>query len=277
MPEPFIDDIKRSGRVDLPPQPDEEEKETPPAPSAEEETKEETPPASPGGDEPESKEDDEGASEDDEGKSKTGDEDKLPPFHKHPKWISVQQDLKELREFKETALPLLENIGKAPSSEEKDEIPEWFSDLFGENESAWKKYRAYNAAERKQLREEITTELQQAEARKVDDQKRHDQWVDDEVQKLKDEGLKFDQNELLRTALEYLPTDANGNISFKKAYDIMVGMKASGGGKPKSAEEKKKIADATMGKDKGSDGKRDYKIPADLKGKTFHDLANPET
>lgn len=280
MDNPFLTGLQRSGRVDLEPasnSENESDAQPTPASSAENQSEEEKSPSHQG----ESGSEDtgtgnkkpEGETGSDEDHGNTDDDIKIP-FHKHPRWISLQNDLKKEKEFRESVTPLLERLGQTPDhrTEETVKIPEWFTELFGENEDAWKKYRAYDSEQRKQLRTEIVKEMQGEQQKLVDDQKKQEKWVDDEVAKLSDEGLKFDRNKLLKIALDYLPTDEDGNISFRKAYDILV-MQGAGKelDKPKS-EAKKKLADQTMGKGKSSEEKRDYKTSADLRFKTMHDL-----
>ncbi len=65
----------------------------------------------------------------------------------------------------------------------------------------------------------------EAQAKSAEEKKWAD-WVNTSLDKLEDEGNKFDRNELQKVALEYLPTDLNGNIDFGKALKIMTQLKA---------------------------------------------------
>ena len=276
---PFLTGLQRQGRVDADltqnSENGSEEKPTP-ASSADNQSEAEKSPSSQGEHPAEGEGSDtqpEGKPNPNEAGNNTDDETKLP-FHKHPRWASLQSELKEAREFRESVAPLLERLGQTPEgrSEETEKIPEWFVELFGENADSWKKYRAYDTEQRKQLRSEILKDIQAEQRKTVEEQQRQEKWVDDEVQKLVDDGLKFDRNKLLKIALDYLPTDENGNISFKKAYDIMTMQVADKETEKPKSEVKKKLADQTMGKGKPSEGRRDYKTSADLRGKSFHDL-----
>ncbi|MCR4278114.1 MAG: hypothetical protein NUV85_03850 [Candidatus Berkelbacteria bacterium] len=262
----FMANIEQEGRIDQPVRADEEDKETPPESPADKKPEDE--PASPA---------------DEKGEDATPDSEKGEPkvfeaFHKHPRWIALNQELDELREFREKAAPLLDRLGDEPSkTEETSKIPEWFVELFGENEGSWKKYRDYDVEQRKQLRTEIFNEIRSVETHKKEEEKKWDKWVDTEVQKLEDEGLKFNRNELLKIAVDYAPTGSDGNVSLRKAYQILVATK--GEQKPSikpAVEEKKKIADQTMQKGKPEGERKDYKTPADLRGKSFRDLVPTE-
>ena len=266
MENEFLANLPQEGKIETTENPEEgqkEEKETPPASPAEKPEKDEPAPPAEGEKEGES--------------PKEGEPAVFQAFHKHPRWKALQDELKNLRDFRDKATPLLERLGQEPQErqEESVEIPAWFSGLFGDNKEAWVKYRSYDAEQRKTLRSEILQEVRQEEERQISEQKKQEKWVDDEIQKLADEGLKFDRNELLKIALEWLPTDEEGNISFSKAYKILENLKAGKPEKP-SSDEKKKIADQTMKKSKETDGKKDYKTSADLRYKSFHDLIPEE-
>ena len=270
MENEFLASLQQEGRIDQPAEEQKKEEANPSTPPVEKPEKDETAPLA-----EDNKPKDEGVVT--EGETPKIDEPAVfQAFHKHPRWIALQTELKELRGFREEASPLLERLGQKPDNRKEEtnvEIPLWFSEIAGENQEAWNKYRAYDAGQRETLRSEIIGEIQQAESKRVSDQKNQEAWVDKELQGLQDDGKVFNRNELLKIALEYLPTDESGNISFLKAFNILEKTKA-GGQKPIKpiSDEKKKIADQTMEKGKTEEGKKDYKTSADLRGKTFHDL-----
>lgn len=260
MDNEFLANIQQEGRIDTPAEQEIKEKETPPESPAE--TKPEDKPASPAedkekGETPEPKE---------------GEPEVFHAFHEHPRWIATQNELKELREFREQAAPLLERLAETPEKQEKSEsIPGWFSTLFGTDENAWSQYRQYSQEERQRIKEEVISEVRKEEETRIADSKKWESWVDSEVKRLSDEGKKFDKNELLKIAVEYKPSDDQGNISFDKAYQILEQTK-----KPApalKADDKKKVADQTISKGVASEDRKDYKTSADFIGKTFADIS----
>lgn len=271
----FLASLQREGEIKPEAEPKEEDKEkNPPASPAENKPKEDEK-----GSQPKEGEKPEVTEKDGEGAGETPPEsiDKPIPFHQHPRWIAQQSELQELRDFRDKAMPLLDKLTESKPAEENTEIPEWFTELFGENDAAWKKYRAYDMSQREQLRSEIVTEFQGQSERLAQEEKKADQWLNTEIAKLADEGLKFDRNELLKVALEYLPTDNEGNISLKKAYQIMQGVKpAPDPAKPKPADEKKQVADKTMQKGKTDDAPKGYKTSNDLRHRSFTDFIPTE-
>lgn len=272
----FLANVEKEGSLETP-EIREEGKETPPAPPAETKPREGEP-AAPAGGEPE------GGGEPKEGEPKV-----FQAFHKHPRWIALNKELQELRDFRDRAAPLLEGLEKEPASDGGEAIPQWFIDLFGENADAWAKYRQYTKAERDQFRSDILAELRKESAEAQAEVEKWDKWVDEELSSLvsdeeiasraREIGFNFSdkestkafRNELLKAALDWKPSDEEGNISLKMAFDILEMQKLRKEA-PKGQIERKRIADQTMAKPKGEAGKKDYMTPADLAGKGFRDL-----
>src|SRR3990172_7473731 len=104
----FLASLQQEGRIDQPVREEKEEKETPPAPPAENNRSEDEPKSQPGKDEPK------GEGEPDGKKPKEGEEPAIfQAFHKHPRWMALQEELKnkdvtiqELIKFKEQVEPL---------------------------------------------------------------------------------------------------------------------------------------------------------------------------
>lgn len=181
-------------------------------------------------------------SEDDSKKESNTDDEKNVPFHKHPRWKELQKELKakekEIEELKSFKGEVNEKFSKM---ETKEKVPKWFSELYGENQEAWEAYSEHNATERKKMKQEILDEINQEKSKENERVSKWNNWVSDEIQKLKDEGLKFDKNKLMKIAVDYKPTDEEGNIDFKKAYEILQFTE-----KKTDNASKKKIADDTI-------------------------------
>ena len=193
-------------------------------------------------------------------------------FDKNPRWIAREQELKELREFRERAEPLLEKL-ENPTLEKKVEKSRWLNTAFGDNEEIQSLYQEEARESETRIRDSVIAGIRVEEQKKVVERKKQDEWVENEVVKLQVEGLKFDRNELLKTALEFLPTDEEGNISLRKAHTILQATKSSPPVQPnKAVEEKKRVADSTIKKSAGEEEKKDFKTSADFQGKSIHDL-----
>lgn len=274
MDNEFLTSLQQEGRIDQPAEEQKEEKETPPESSTEKEPTENEPEPQTG-DEPEG----EGDEKKPEGEVKEGEEPAVfQAFHKHPRWKALNEELGTLRSFRDEVSPLLPLIKKLgePGVIEDEEAPKWFSTLFGDNKQAWKEYQEYDLNQRKQLRTEILGEIQKTQESVAQSTKKQEEWLDSELTSL-DEAIeeeklpKYDRNELLKIAVEFKPTDEKGNISLRKAYEIWRLQKGEKKEPPKS-DEKKEIADKTMGKPKGEKEAKNYRTSHDLANKSFHDL-----
>ena len=151
MPEELLADIPKEGEEQNPFKTDEKEKETPSESPTKEKTEQEKSPPQEGEEGKEEKPDN------------TPDEDKVP-FHKHPRWKEVQEDRRQLKEqvdeltrFKEEVAPKLSRL-----EEQRQPIPKWFADTFGENETAWQEFQNYDKKRRDEVKQEIYQEQQKA-------------------------------------------------------------------------------------------------------------------
>ena len=198
-----------------------------------------------------------------EGEGETPKKDAKPEvFHKHPRWIELQNKLRdqetqlnELRGFKE-------NILKELTSDE-DSVPEWFSSVFGDDPEVWTKYQAYEAEREKKSEEKILGK----EKEKQEKAKEYDSWIESEVGKIEEElGKKFSQserNDLLNTAKENFITNQDGSLNLKKVHDN-IWKKSKINPSDFSLIEKKNIADKTMDGTIKNSGERNYKISSDF-------------
>lgn len=201
------------------------------------------------------------------------------PFHKHPRWIERENELKQLREREElTTRELAELKAFKEELSQKNEvrttnIPEWFKELYGENEVAWQKYYEHEKQKEAEIEQRFIAK-QEAQKRQVEEEtKRWDKWVGDEISKLaSDATLNFDpkeRNELMATMLKYKPTDDAGNLDFKAGFDIYRALK-----KPDTAHSnaRKQLADETTKTGGGERKTKDYMTPAELRNKSWHSL-----
>lgn len=220
-----------------------------------------------------SQEGDEESKDDDS--DNTPDEEKDLPFHKHPRWQKQQDELAEARETITELQGMQETVNKLQENQQPQDVqlPQWWQTLAGTDEVSQKAYKQYQTdsdLNRKQIREELVKEQEESVKQQADEQKQWDSWVDGEVQNLKDEGLTFNRNELMKVAVEMQPTGEDGNISLKKAYDILQLQKAQGGNEANT--ERKKIADKTNSNNQGATPVSTTMGTNDLRNKSWSSL-----
>lgn len=154
--------------------------------------------------------------------SKESDEDK--PFHKHPRWREVYAKAQKVDELERRLQELAEKPEPKPQEPPVSYAPKWFRDAYGDNQEAWADYQKTQ----EQTIQKAVAEAQQRTLSKIEEQKKAEQeavakadaWIQGELDALKDEGAKFDQNKLLKIVSDYRPVDVNGLWNIRKAYEI---------------------------------------------------------
>lgn len=199
------------------------------------------------------------------------------PFHKHPRWIERENELKSLRERDEAReKEIAELRQKQQEISEKNfgkdvKIPEWFSILYGDNAEAWSKYSEYDNQRKEEMQREFLEKQQKAQTEAQEQEKYWDNWVESELAKLEDKGYVFDRKDLIQIMHKTRPTDMNGNLDFEAGYETYVARKGpSVTGEQSQA--RKKIADAITNTSKKEPAKKDFLTSSDLRTKSWHQL-----
>lgn len=198
------------------------------------------------------------------------------PFHKHPRWIERENELSSLREREEaTARELAElKVFKEETAKrlapETSQIPDWFKELYGENDVAWQKYREHESARDQAIEQRFIERQEKAQKQQADETAHWNKWVDSEITKLQAEGNTFDRNKLIKTMLDFRPTDEQGNFDFKAGLKIYQAMEEKPS--PDAANARKEIADTVTKATRGETPKKDYMTAADLRGRSMMSL-----
>lgn len=196
-------------------------------------------------------------------KEKTEDE---LPFHKHPRFKalvdeknSYKQELDELKKFKEETETKLKSIEIKP---ENSEIPGWFVEVFGENPEAWSKYQEQNKADREALKAEVLEEIKQSSSKEEEDLSNGKKYIDDQVELIKEKGITFDRNALMKAMHDEPIFDKDGNLDFVTKARLL---ELEG----KKDPEQKKVIKKMISDDgaKGGDEQqpRAYKTPEEMR------------
>lgn len=200
--------------------------------------------------------------------------DKIPvqkkeiPFHEHPRWKQREKDWEDRYHALEDTYNAKFQELEQKVQPKNDEIPKWFSTLYGQNLEAWNEYSKYESSMRANIKAEALAEVKKESDKQVAETKRWNSWVEKSIQDLEEEGLEFDKNELMKIAMDYQPSDAEGNISFRKAYEILV--KFKGEDKPKSAAKRELAATTVSRSQEGS--KQTFLTPKDVRNKDWRSL-----
>lgn len=199
-------------------------------------------------------------------------EDDNTPFH--IRWQKREEKLKadfdqKFEEYKRD----LEKTVEEKTAPKDITIPEWFTELYGDNQVAWEKYEAREKSREEEIEKRVFEKYESKQKEQKEEVNKWEKWVDDQVTVLQSEGKKFDRNELIKTVLDFRPTDEQNNFDFRKGYEIMEALKAKSDPVNKEASiARKQIADTTT-KNKGNEKPiRDYQTPADLRNKSWNQI-----
>jgi len=202
------------------------------------------------------------------------------PFHKHPRWLAYQKERKAMKAELEEAKQVINELkgaisGLGDKKAPEGDIPKWFGDTFGYDKDAWTQFQEHSVQNQKaivaQAVDIIKKELASNQQHQKDEQAQMAQWVEDQLESLKDENLEFDRKELLDVMAKYSPVNQQGIPDFHKGYDILQILKS----KPdsdKSAKDKarKEAAAATM---KGGTPSPSVKVDMNnIRKSSFHEL-----
>ena len=192
------------------------------------------------------------------------------PFHKHPRFKEVIQARKEAEKKAEELEGELEKLREDVDSKfseikesHSETIPAWFSELYGDNAEAWNKYQEHDKETRDEIKQEIREEFESEQKKKTKEAEYWNNWIDGQITDLKDTGLKFEKNDLMKVMFDYKPTDDEGNLDFKKGYEIMEMLKRKD---PEKSQARKVVVDEG-GKSKSEPEAKEYFTPEDMRGK----------
>lgn len=144
------------------------------------------------------------------------------PFHKHPRWIQTQNELKELRE--ETA-----RLKKDRESSSPVALPEWWKKQYGDTDESKERYSLVTQkdGELDWIKQSILGEIDQRAQTETNTAKEGEVYVDTQLAEMADEGMKFEKNVLLKFMVDFQEEfgagsllDTEGNYDFRKALAL---------------------------------------------------------
>lgn len=146
---------------------------------------------------------------------------KPEPFHKHPRWVKAQDELKELRDFKQ----------KMESQQAQNSpvvLPDWWKTQWGDTDESKERYQAVLKGELPWIKEQILNELESKQKQEVLGKKEGEEYVDTQLAEMTEEGVKFERNALLKFMVDFQSKygsgallDGEGNYDFRKSLQLM--------------------------------------------------------
>ena len=192
-------------------------------------------------------------------------EDKIP-FDKHPRWRKLYAENKDMKARLEELESLKSQVEEVKQSiPQREDVPEWFREAFGENPDLYRKY----SDQRKSEREEMMASVREEMTRQSQEDRKWEDWVKTQLKSLEDDGESFDRNELMKFASDYTVVGDDGNIDFKKALDLM---NKVGGRDSDAAKAKRKLVAVGQSKGDAEPQRREVFTPKDLRNKGWDEL-----
>ena len=180
---------------------------------------------------------------------------------------NLKESVNELKDFREQ----VEQRFTQQESPKEQKSPDWLQEGFGENENIQKKFQEYEKTLEDRIVTRLYNETRETQLRQEQATKKADEFISSQLQTLKDEGKTFDRNELLKVAMDFRPSDEQGNIDLHRAYSIMETMRPKDQEKSKA---RKEIADQTTSSSKGESSPKDYVTSNDLRHTSWTRLVN---
>src|SRR3990167_2306349 len=197
------------------------------------------------------------------------DEDKTPFSIR---WKSHAENLKaELEAKHQEELSKIRQEFEAKIPPKETNIPEWFKELYGENEVAWQKYSEHSQIEREQMKKDILTEQETKREEAKKEETYWNNWVEEGINGLKTVGLEFDRNALIKTMLDNPKevTNALGNFDFNLGYKLY---REKNPINQINTDARKKLADTTTKSSSTEKSSKDYKTSNDLRNMSWDQL-----
>lgn len=181
------------------------------------------------------------------------------PFHKHPRWMRLQQEQAQLRAANEALEAKLKemNVSPAKAAQVLAETPSEFRPLFGDDAEAYTAWQNFLKAKVREEAENILNERSQAEKAKQEKAEAEKQqfvaWAEDQLAELSDEmGVDLtdaessERNQILNLIVENELLYADGRPNIKAAYKMYQALYPTK--TDDTLEEKRKIISKTNSK-----------------------------
>lgn len=190
---------------------------------------------------------------------KIEDEEELP-FHKHPRFKAITTENRELKaRLDELSQTVQESLANVAQPTEGVKVPDWFALAYGDNPEAYQALQQFEQAREQELKQSILKEIAEEKTQKKQQDNAIKEFIDTEINTLKDEGNSFDANELKKIVLDNKLFDADGKLNFRAGLMLL---KAS---KPDKTSVKKEVANLTAPTSGGTTARADVTTAKDLR------------
>lgn len=195
------------------------------------------------------------------------------PFHKHPRFKALTDEKNQLKQTVEEMQIKLQELSTITQQtpDQKEDVPKWFSEAFGDDTKVWSAFKEYNENQIKQVEKSVEERIKSKSKEEQESVSKWNNWIESEVDRLKDDGKQFDKNELLKVANDFRPVDEKtGYINFDKAYEILSFMKSKDS---QAGKEKADIKKNIISENKSHEPQRSSELTSkDVRYRDWRDL-----
>ena len=189
------------------------------------------------------------------------------PLHKDKRFKAVIEERNRLRDEREQLLrdqaEFYKEKAEKPEAKKESDKPEWFKRYFGDDEEAWAGFQSMTSKAKKEAKQEALEEFESKQTQAQENQKKANDWVEEQVSSLKETEGEFDRNALLKIMDKYKPSDSEGNLDFKAGLEIL---RLQPPENKEKSQARRKLADSLNSKSgKTEPSERGYQTAASLR------------
>lgn len=239
------------------------------------------------------KDDTSGASKEgslEESDSNTSDETNNVPFNKHPRFKQVLTERDTYRDLVEQMQGSIqelkagfEEVKKSTVKSEPDTIPQWFSNVWGEDRHAWNELKSTvndgGVRSAEDVQRLVQAELQRQRTEQAQTEQKNQQWVEQEFSRIEESfGVSMPQgsderNEFVSWVMKVRPSNEEGTFDLVRGFEAFQEIKEARRLKASAnVDTKKKIASHSVSS-QASESKKGAIPPHALRRMTFQELA----
>ena len=158
-------------------------------------------------------------------------DDKQPTDKERWRWMQMRKANRELKEQTAKALAEIESIKASKEQPKTETLPQWWVNSYGDTAESQKAYQTYQdntKAEKDRIKAEVLEEIRNEQQSEVKGSEEAQQYIDTELSEMKEDGLQFETNELMKFIVDFQKDygagsllDAQGNYDLRKALTLM--------------------------------------------------------
>lgn len=153
------------------------------------------------------------------------------PLHQNPRFKEVIDEknyYKEKVDSLESKINEFEEFKKSQEQNTPVVKPDWFVSKYGDDDDLWSNYSSQRQQDKDEIKDSILNEIKQSEQQEAEQQRKNQEWINTELDKISVEhdvdlsnskGNNSLRNEFVQFLVDMKPTDENGDINVSKGWE----------------------------------------------------------